>query len=197
MELGQLQGRSENDPHEQENDEEMDVDEPFELQHLQDGEQQVDEQLPDMLTGLFSQLNVRMLISNEERRRALNIKAAIEACEDLEPISDMMCVQFAIKDGDDVDCAVQRARHLQTFRREYGIADEYEEGCEISKGFLKQHPGHILSIAYNALEGNYVIIYDQANFTDSVLKFDEQWRTMLGYGWYLYHALNPDIHAIR
>jgi hypothetical protein len=155
------------------------------------------QEIPAILNEIFSRVNVRMLLSDEERRRALAVKAAIEACEDLEPLSDMMYAQIAFVDQDDIESAVDRARHLQTFRQEYGVADTFEQGVALSGDFLKQHPGHMLTMAYHPTEGNYVIMYDQANFDDSILRDDRCFRTFIGYGWYLYHAVNPDLHAMR
>lgn len=151
-----------------------------------------------ILNTIFTHVNVRMLISNREKQQALAIKAAVNASEDIAPISDMMCAQFALIDGDDVQSAVNRARHLQIFRDQYKIQDTLDEGAEISRAFLKHHEGHILSIAYNNPMGNYVIIYDQANFNQSVLNTDKTgWPVFLAYGWYLYHAMSPDLHSIR
>lgn len=154
-----------------------------------------------IVNQILQNVNIKMLLYNQERNKALAIKAAIASCEDLEPVSDFLCVQLALKDGDDVEAAVRRARHLQTFRQEYDIQDSYEQGIEICQTFLRNHRGHILSIAYNASEGNYVIIYDQARGDiEDVLNNDptgRNWRTFLAFGWYLYHALSPDLHAAR
>ena len=152
---------------------------------------------PSVLSTILDRINVRMLISNDERRRALAIKAAIKADDTLEPLSDMMYTQFALIDGDNVEQALTRARHLQHFREEYQINDTFEQAQEISKKFLKDHPGHMLSIAYNPMEGNYVVIYDQARLDAKKLNFHKEWQIFLAYGWYLYHALSPDLHAIR
>jgi hypothetical protein len=155
------------------------------------------QEIPAILSDLLSRVNVRMLLSEEERRRALSIKAAIEACDDLEPLSDMMYAQIAFVDQGDVESAVNRARHLQTFRQEYGVTDTYEQGAAISHAFLKQHPGHMLTMSYNPAEANYAVMYDQATFDDSILRNDQCWKIFIGYGWYLYHAVNPDLHAMR
>ena len=52
--------------------------------------------------------------------------------------------------------------------------------------------------AYGCFSISDVIIYDQAKFDQSVLENDrEGWPVFLAYGWYLYHAMSPDLHAIR
>lgn len=55
----------------------------------------------------------------------------------------------------------------------------------------------MLSIAYDTNVGNYVVVYDQARLDANKLKSDQDWELFFNYGWYLYHALCPDIHAIR
>lgn len=150
-----------------------------------------------VLSAILGCINVRMLISNEERSRALAIKAAIAADTTLENLSDMMYAQLALTDGDNLQQALDRARHLQQFREEYNITDSFTQAKDISQRFLKAHRGHMLSISYNAMEGNYVAIYDQARLDSKSLRLDKDWELFLAYGWYLYHALNPDLHAIR
>ena len=117
-------------------------------------QQQLEDISRGILNSIFESINVRMLISNDERRCALAIKAAILAEDGLEPLSDMMYAQLALVDRDNVQSAVERARHLQYFREEYDIKDTYEGGCEVSRKFLQHHRGHILSIAYNSVQGN-------------------------------------------
>ena len=156
---------------------------------------------PNLIEAILRTVNVRMLLSSQERQWALAIKAAILACDDLEPLSDMMYAQLALKDGDNVQSALQRARHLQLFRQEYEISDNFEEACAICKTMLQNHRGHILALAHNANDGNYVIIYDQARGDlGEVLNGDatgRAWRIFLASGWYLYHALTPDFLAMR
>jgi len=154
----------------------------------------------DTLQQILARTNVKMLLSHDERRRALTIKAAVLADDELEPLSDMMYAQYAIVDGDNLEASLDRIRHLQLFREEYnirGASGNLEHASSISKAFLQQHPGHMLSIGYNAMDGNYVVIFDQARCELNALKYNEQWEIFLVYGWYLYQAICPDFHAIR
>ena len=183
-------------PDEDEADAEMMEVEPQQAQQQLAANHQV-EMETSVLSAILGRINVRMLLSNEERSRALAIRAAIAADATLENLSDMMYAQLALIDGDNLQDAVGRVRHLQQFREEYNIKDNFTQAQDISKRFLKAHRGHMLSISYNAMEGNYVAIYDQACLDTSSLRHDRDWELFLAYGWYLYHALSPDLHAIR
>ncbi|CAB9527212.1 hypothetical protein SEMRO_1958_G307870.1 [Seminavis robusta] len=147
--------------------------------------------MPELLAELLSQINVRMLISDNEKRQARAIKTAIEACDDLGPLSDMMYTQFAIMHGNDVELAVGRAQHLQVFREEYGVLDTFQQGIESFQAFLKQQPGHILSLIENPIEHNQVLLVDQVKFDDSILRDDEEWKTFVRLHWYLAAGLEP------
>lgn len=143
--------------------------------------------------------NPRMQLSEEERQHALAIKQAIEEDPDLDNLSDFQYVQFALVDQHDVEAAMHRAYHLQAFlKEEYKIRhDDIDYAMASVQTFIRQHSGVILSLAYNADEETYVLIYDLATFDQKRLQTPEDWRMFMSFVYFELTALNPDFYAIR
>ena len=138
-----------------------------------------------------------MQLSGDERHRALAIKAAVRQDEELQEVPDMRYAQLALIDGDNVERALDRIRHFQLFKEEYQLEDTIEEGNRIMNGFFELQPNAVLSVSYNAIDGNYMYLYDQAEFDPNRIQTPEQWRTSLLYAYYLFQAMSPDLFAIR
>jgi len=83
----------------------------------------------------------RMEISAEERQRALDIRSAIANAAEIDPVSDFMCAQLALIDGDNIIKALERVLHLQYFREEYGILDTAEDGRRHLMRLVDLFPG--------------------------------------------------------
>ena len=136
-------------------------------------------------------------LSGEERRLALELKAAVEADEELEPLPDLQYVQFVITFGGDLKATLERVRGLQAFRHEYKINDTIEEGMILVSAFTREHPGCLLSFAYDDETENYGGIYDRSRMNHQILKTDQNWRVFLGSAFYIFNALCPDPHSMR
>lgn len=141
--------------------------------------------------------NPRMALSNREINLALLIKEAIAESEDVDPVSDFMCAQLALIDGDDVDSAVERAHHLQCFREEYGVLDTAVDGRRHFEAYVTLMPGYHLCFSDEMNMGRNVMIYDNTKFCTSGINSEEKIRLMM-LGTY-YCAVNacPDFEAIR
>ena len=139
----------------------------------------------------------RMILTDAERTNAINIKEAIAANPELHHISDFMCAQLALVVGNDIDGAIERAYRLQWFREEYGVMDTAEDGSRCMAAYINLFPRMHLSFAYFSEGGNYVIVYDNAQFDSRQLKSEAQLRTWLGGAYYTCAAFCPDFESIR
>ncbi|CAB9511099.1 expressed unknown protein [Seminavis robusta] len=100
--------------------------------------------------------------------------------------------------GQDIDNVLDRARHLQAFRQEYGITETVASGRFIDQEFIKLLPGYSLSFTFNHDTGHYVQVIDLAKFYQAkVLSTPGAVETWLAAVYHLQNALNPDFHAIR
>ena len=140
----------------------------------------------------------RMDLTPQERQWALELKEAIEQDPELEPISDFWCVQLAIKEEGNLECALDRARHMQGFRQEYEIEDTTESGLHVMTEFVKLVPGFHLALSYCADTGNYIGVYDFSKFYTTKIA-SEPGGIALWLSSFYHHsnALNPDFEACR
>jgi hypothetical protein len=139
----------------------------------------------------------RMELSARERDLAIHIKQAIANTADLDPVSDFMCAQLALMDGDNIEQALHRVHHLQCFKEEYGILDTVQDGTRCFEAYIDLFPRIHLSLAYCQESGEYVIIYDNTQFETSRLNSEERLRTWLGGVFYTCHVVTPDFAAMR
>jgi hypothetical protein len=102
----------------------------------------------------------RMLLTDHERHLAINIKAAIAANPDVDSVSDFMCAQLALIEGDNIEGAIARAYHLQCFREEYGIRDTSEDGKKCFADYVELFPKLHLAFTFYFGEGNYVMVVE-------------------------------------
>jgi len=153
----------------------------------------------DAVHAIRSMIDAFMTLSDQERQQAKAIQAAAREDEALalEKIPPMWFAHVALIDGDDVEVALNRLRHFQLLREEYQLQDTLEEGMEIMRAFFTKQPNAILNVSYNAIDRNYVYIYDQKGFDLHILKSPEDWRVAVGYCYYLFQAMSPDFFAIR
>ncbi|CAB9503119.1 expressed unknown protein [Seminavis robusta] len=139
----------------------------------------------------------RMNLSEEERNLAINIKEAIAAAPDVDSVSDFMCVQLALIDGDNTDAAIERVHHLQCFREEYGILDSAQDGVKCFGDYMKLFPGFHLCFSYYHDSGSYVMIYDNTKFEVREVRSPERIHAWLGGSYYTCTIFCPDFEAIR
>lgn len=139
----------------------------------------------------------RMQITAGERQMALNIKQAVADNPDINMVSDFMCAQLALLDGDDIEHAMERLSDLQAFREEYDIRDSIQEGVRIFADYLDLMPGLHLSYTFNDERGNYVMIYDNTKFKTSNITSEKHIRCWLGGTYYTLAMYCPDFEAIR
>jgi hypothetical protein len=139
----------------------------------------------------------RMLLTQGERNLAINMKEAIAANPEVNPVSDFMCAQLALIDGDDTERAIERLHHLQCFREEYGILDTAEDGIKCFTEYMNLFPRLHLCFTFHSEGGNYVMIYDNSQFESSHVRSEEHLRSWLGGNYYTCAVFNPDFESIR
>ncbi|CAB9526432.1 expressed unknown protein [Seminavis robusta] len=139
----------------------------------------------------------RMNLTATERHEALAIKTAIEACPDIDDLPDFDYVQLALVDHSNVERALERARHFQTVRAEYGFQDSYDENVRLVEHFMQLMPKFMLDLAYNQDEGNYILVVDIANFEETKIRTVEDDKALMGTALNIGHFLCPDFFAIR
>jgi hypothetical protein len=125
------------------------------------------------------------------------MKQAIAANPEVNDVSDFMCAQLALIDGDDTEGAIERIRQLQCFREEYGILDTAEDGRRCFGEYIQLFPKLHLSFTFHCEGGSYVMIFDNAEFDAGCLRTPEQFRSWLGGSYYTCATFCPDFESIR
>jgi hypothetical protein len=136
-------------------------------------------------------------LSDDERRWALQLKAAVESSPQLENLSDLQYVQFALAHSGDMDKMLQRVEGLQEFRHEYKILNTFDDGMAVIFECTKVHPFCLLSVAYDDVTENYGMIYDRSRIQLDIIKTHADWRKYLGQLFYVLHSLCPDPLSMR
>lgn len=140
----------------------------------------------------------RMDLSAQEIQWARQIKTAIQADAELDTVSDYACAQLAIIEENNTERALERARHMQHLKEEYGIRDDYQDGSQRILETLHLFPEVFLSFAMNVREGNYCFVYDISKFEiHNLTKRLGGFEIFLCGGFYMCHAMSMDLEAIR
>lgn len=144
----------------------------------------------------------RMLLTQEERQWAVNIRSTIEMMPDIDNPSDYWYAQLALVCKGDVNGAVRRLIGLQDFRREYKIMDDFD--CidaatkAIDRGVLKAVPGMYLAYLFSPDDGTYCISIDLTKFdTSSLRKSDRKLGTFMAGLYFMHHAFTADLETVR
>ena len=119
-------------------------------------------------------------VAEYEVEWALTIKAAVEADDEIQNVSDFEYVHHALIAKEDCEGAVERIRGLQYFREEYKITDSVEEGVQLLQQFLKQQENFLLTVDIDREKGHFVWVYDNAKIKPSAVRSPEDWRTYIG-----------------
>jgi hypothetical protein len=153
---------------------------------------------PIVVRPIYSHLDPRrMELSPQERDLAINIKQAIADAADLDPVSDFMCAQLALIDGDNMDKAIHRVHHLQCVKEEYGILDTVQDARKCFEANMDLFPRIHLCLAYLKESGEYIMVFDNAKFEYRLLNSEERIRNWMGGVYYNCHLLCSDFAAIR
>jgi hypothetical protein len=139
----------------------------------------------------------RMQLTARERALAIGIKEAIASAAETDPVSDFMCAQLALIDGEDTETALQRVYHLQCLKEEYGLLDTAQDGRAILAEYVEMMPRTLLCITYCKDSGQYIMMYDNTRFDGSRMKSEKHVRIWMGAMYYTMQTLCPDFEAIR
>lgn len=138
----------------------------------------------------------RMRLYDDENDWALDIKDAIEDTPDIDNLTDFQYAQLAIVDQDDIEMALERARKMQDFKRQYDIRDSVECGLRCMKEFVDLLPGHWLSLS--SAEGQCVLVADVSKLTvDRIRTSSDGLHTWLAGTYFMCHVLSSEFYAMR
>ena len=169
-------------------------------QHERGGEEH-DQEGENQNGGLVANppvVHERMTLSDYDINLALNIKSAIAGTDHVDPVSDFMCAQLALFDGDDTEAAVERAYHSQCFREEYRVLDTFADGVKTFAAYMKLMPGFHLSFANDMTVGQNVMIFDNTKFQCSRIRNNEEnMRIMMAGTYYNMVLFCPNFSAIQ
>ncbi|CAB9515744.1 expressed unknown protein [Seminavis robusta] len=141
-----------------------------------------------------------MLLTEEERNRALEIKAAVEADDRIRNLSDFEYVHYALtrkSPEETMESLTHRVYMMQCFREEYRIQDTFEEGLELIHQYTQQQPGLVIDVQLLASSYNYLSVEDFAKFNPRAVKTHEDYRIFTGGSFYMLQARQPNFAAIR
>jgi hypothetical protein len=140
----------------------------------------------------------RMKLTREEYENAITIKELVEGLPDLDNLSDLMYVQYAIVCKDDTEDVINRCYALQAFKEEYKILDSYEQGCRYLDFVLKLFPRLYLSFGFDAQQdGSYMVVQDMEKFDPKAFTTPDMEDDCMRAMYYFYPMLAPDIESIR
>jgi CRAL/TRIO domain len=139
-----------------------------------------------------------MMLSESERRRALAVKAAVEADNRIKNLSDFEYVQYALTcSGESLEMVCERVYLMEAFKKEYKLLDEALQGIKLFHGCVKHHPGFMLAIEYLARSDNYCAVSNYQAFNPDMAQTFEQTQAWLGGIFYQYQAQQPNFSAMR
>jgi hypothetical protein len=139
----------------------------------------------------------RMELSQQERESANTIKEAIANTADLVPISDFMCAQLAVIDGENTKAALRRVHHLQCLKEEYKIINTLQDGKRCFEEYIHLFPRLYLCFTYCKVTGQYILICDNTKFEGSKLNSEERVCTWVAGVYYFCQMFCSDFEAIR
>lgn len=153
------------------------------------------------------QKDPRLRLTKEERENALLIKRAVEAVPELDNLPDLWYAQlsifhmsdwFSIPVEENMEVILYAVHHLQIFRQEHRIVDNWNSGQRIMQQCIDFFPGKYLALSYSEKLGDYTLVVDASKLRKSVYKanpvaFDIYLQSI----YFLMQAANPDIEAMR
>ena len=142
-----------------------------------------------------------MLLREQEKTRALEIRAAVRRDPQLKPLSDFMCAQFAIvslMEDNELKVVIDKIYQLQHLKEEYEILDNEEDGAEaVSRLVQDVNPGNHLAYGYCHLEKAYFHVCNLTRFDSMILNDPKKYSSWMAGEYYVNQAQYPDLEAIR
>jgi hypothetical protein len=145
----------------------------------------------------------RMTITPAERAWAQEIKTAVAATPDLDPLSDYMYAQMAIVNmaytpQRNTQSVLDRFRTLQELRQENGVLNTAPHGCHaIQQLVFDLAPGSMLAYNFIPEKKTYVCTMDMTNFDMGILRDPRKTKDWLAACYYLLQAFHPDFESTR
>jgi CRAL/TRIO domain len=141
----------------------------------------------------------RMLLTEQERQWAIDVKNMVEMIPDIDGRSDFWCAQLALVCQGDFVEAVRRLNGLQDFMEEYSIFDTLEDAERaIREGIIRLCPGMHLAFQFCPEEGTYCRVVDLTQLNSGELRRSPRELQQYMAGMYFIHnAMTPDLESIR
>jgi hypothetical protein len=100
-------------------------------------------------------------------------------------------------DKGNLEAAIERVVCPQAFREDFGIIENVNSGRRALHDCLQIFPDYCSSISYYAAGKNYSFVYDGTKMTAGRLKIPFALDKWIKATYYIFHAVNPDLEAIR
>ena len=145
-------------------------------------------------------IDIRQVITPQERTWALAIKEAVESDPDISNLQDFYYVQYALVVRGNIQEAVERIRHMEVYCQEYDIRNDLEQGKEVLCKWHEFMPGSVLSIFRDHEEhpaGAHVTVLDMAAMDDCKVQTESQRRLFFQQSYYAGHMSSSDFATIR
>lgn len=143
-----------------------------------------------------------MTLTDDEIRWALAIKEATKEAAgkdgNLREISDFEYAHYAIVTKGQVEVALKKIEMIQSFRDEYHIEDNPEEGMDIlQKLTIILQPWFIVALDYAPSQGHFIVVYDYAKLNPGAVDMPADWRVWLGGLYYIFQLVQCNFLACR
>lgn len=145
-----------------------------------------------------------MQLTEEERRWTQELKAAVDASEDVKSLTDMELAQQALTHNGHVLNALLSIKSMQEFRKMYGIDDTKEQGLQCLQALFDQQDAMFLEIDLNPQTQEASIVVDVREFcprkATAIIEgkpADHSWTTLVRGYYYLSRVAQPSLASIR
>ena len=140
-----------------------------------------------------------MMISAEEKERALAIKSAVEACEEVSNLPDYEYAKLAICCGPEKPMRkiLEICYQLDCFRSQYKLREDMDDAMATLRDFFQCQPLLLMDVSYLESEQTYSSSSDMAKMNFDRLHTDAEWRAFQGGCYYWIRSMETDFTAIR
>ncbi|CAB9500705.1 expressed unknown protein [Seminavis robusta] len=157
---------------------------------------------PQIMWPLGAYSVIRLILTAQERRQALNIKQAVQNDANIEiSVSDFWYAQLALVDGDDLEASLERVAKLQWFQQEYGgIEETVDCGVAVLREAMDMYPGLFLAFTFNNVTGSYALVIDFTKLHDkpgSKSRGRDGVLVVMKTLFFFFHAMQCDFESMR
>lgn len=161
-----------------------------------DAAREISEQAQDSMMQITT--TPGMEITDEERAWAHELKECIEddTTGRLRPLSDFEYVQHSTFCQGNLEQVLRQVEALQHFRDLYQPQDTVEQGISILEQYIQLQPAAIIHLDVCST-GEGVVAWNQGAVIPAKADSEENWRIHVMVYYYVYHSIQPTLHACR